>query len=823
MLPGPDGLVGRVIGGYRLNRLLGSGGTGAVFLGEREDSLPAGDAPPEQAAIKVLIPPMQLSANDQAEFRTRFRREAEALQQLRHPHILSVRALGEDEATGLPYMVLPYLDGGTLATRLAAGALALTEASQYFAQLADALDYAHGQMVVHRDIKPANILLDRQGQVYLADFGLVKLFDGTRTTLTTTGQVMGTPEYMAPEQARGDQVGPAADIYSAGIVLYQMVTGRLPFQAKSLTDMLLQIVQSAPPPPRQFRPDLPEPAEAAILRALAKSPAARLSSAGTLSRAFALGLQGQWSDDLRSPAVPADPTIQVVLPPTIATPPSATHRSIDSLSGTVPAAPPQPFSVPPLYVQQPAPANAWPGTPGQTAGGGWTGAPPTVGAAQQPGRRWNRVALYICTALIVLSLSGVGVYLHFQPSQTGSGGPGPNATATGGPGSTITPLIANQHFKIATDLPVSGPDASVGLPTQYAVDLAVSQNADLGNGNTLEVIHMNNEGVSGADPTIGAQNIQRLIADPQVVAIVGPFNSGVAKVEIPLVTTASLVEISPSNTNPGLTEQQYAQQYSLDFSTMHPSGYPEAYFRIPGPDDQQGKADAMAALGSPLNARTVYVVDDSSAYGKGLSDFFTQSFTASGGTVLGRQSISSQSSDLTPLASAITSAHPDVVFYGGVTSDGGGRLKKDLVADGYGGPMLGGDGIAEDPGWQQIAGAAASNTFGTVAAPDVSTLPAQFTNAYNAFVASKPDNQLWPYSAMAYDAAMVEISAIRSLLSSGTPITRANVRGVVAGIQYAGVTGQISFDANGDDTHSVFSLYGIDASEQWRYVRQIIV
>ena len=126
-------------------------------------------------------------------------------------------------------------------------------------------------------------------------------------------------------------------------------------------------------------------------------------------------------------------------------------------------------------------------------------------------------------------------------------------------------------IKIATDLPVSGTDAAQGLPTQYGVDLAVSQ-AQLGGGYTLQVVHKNDEGASGADPTIGATNISALLADPQVMAVVGPFNSGVAKAEIPVATNGGLVLMSPTNTNPGLTKEQYAQANGINFAQLHPAG-----------------------------------------------------------------------------------------------------------------------------------------------------------------------------------------------------------------------------------------------------------
>src|SRR5262249_53825032 len=160
---------------------------------------------------------------------------------------------GEDEESGLSYMVLPYLSGGTLATRLAQGALPFEEIERYAKQIAEALDYAHGQGVVHRDIKPGNVLLNAQGEVALADFGIAKIFDAAGTTLltiTNSGQVMGTAEYMSPEQAQGEDVTPATDIYGLGMVLYHLVTGKVPFEGKSLTQVLLQIATTPPMPPR---------------------------------------------------------------------------------------------------------------------------------------------------------------------------------------------------------------------------------------------------------------------------------------------------------------------------------------------------------------------------------------------------------------------------------------------------------------------------------------------------------------------------------------------------------------------------------------------
>lgn len=398
--------------------------------------------------------------------------------------------------------------------------------------------------------------------------------------------------------------------------------------------------------------------------------------------------------------------------------------------------------------------------------------------------------------------------------------------ALAGCGSTGGGGTANKDLIIATELPVVGTDATIGLPTQYGVDLAVSQ-ANLPNGYKLTVKHDNYAGASGPDTGLATANVNSLVANSSVVAVVGPFNSGIAKVTIPISNNAGLTFISPANTNPGLTLSQYAEANSINYNLLHPAGKPDAYFRIPGTDVVQGKVDAEVALGAPINAKSAYVVDDNSVYGKGLADFFTQNFTSGGASVVDRAHITAaQVANLNSLATTIKAKNPDIVFFGGVTSGGGGALKKALVDSGYSNPMVGGDGIVDGTGFTGTAGDAAVNTYGTVAAPDISALTSsaaqKFETDYKAFVSGKSNNDLLPYSAMAYDAANIEIQAIKNLINANKDVTRANVRDEVAKIQYPGITGNISFDANGDNAGpKVFSVYTVDQTKQWVFKVQV--
>lgn len=308
-------MSGASVGQYILDSLIGEGATGSVYLAHH------GSDTDKRVAIKLF----QLTRTDGSEDdlgAISAALEAFILRHLDHPHIVKALDSGIDQAAGVSYIVFPFIAGQTLAQQLAQGPLPLSACDSYLAQLADALDYLHRQGIVHRDLKPANILLDAHGEVFIFDFGIAQLppamraaiarapdpndpndlndpdirlsqlFDIRAEAITAAGVVLGTPEYLSPEQMRGGNVGPYTDIYALGMTLYQMVTGRVAFEGASMWQVLSQVAQAEPVHPRVLRPELPEAADAAILRALEKIPARRFPTASALATAFSRGLRG---------------------------------------------------------------------------------------------------------------------------------------------------------------------------------------------------------------------------------------------------------------------------------------------------------------------------------------------------------------------------------------------------------------------------------------------------------------------------------------------------------------------------------------------------
>ena len=265
-------LIGKTVGPYRILEQIGAGGMATVYKAYQPNM-------DRYVAIKVL--PIQLSKDP--EFTKRFEREARAIARLEHAHILPVHDYGDQE--GITYIAMRYIKAGTLKDRMSAGRLSLEEINRLIGQIGGALDYAHRMGVIHRDVKPANVLMDDQGDTYLSDFGLARMMEPTQQ-ITGSGVGLGTPAYMSPEQGQGIKVDHRSDIYSLGIILFEMLTGRVPYEAETPMAVVLKHITGDLPLPRTLNPNTPEAVERVILKALSKDPADRYQTAGEMVQAL---------------------------------------------------------------------------------------------------------------------------------------------------------------------------------------------------------------------------------------------------------------------------------------------------------------------------------------------------------------------------------------------------------------------------------------------------------------------------------------------------------------------------------------------------------
>jgi len=261
-----EDLSGKQLGPYRVVAPLGEGGMAAVFKAYQAGM-------DRYVALKIL--PRYFASDPQ--FVGRFEQEAKVLARLLHPHILPVHDYGE--ADGYTYIAMPFVESGTLADLLDEKPLPLVQIRRIVTQVGDALDYAHSQGVIHRDVKPSNVLVDQRGNCLLTDFGIAKMVEGS-VYLTRTGGIVGTPAYMSPEQIQGQELDGRSDVYSLGIVLYEMATGRPPYRAETPPAIFVKHLHDPLPPPSVLNPSLPEPVERGRGRGQRHSQQGRLQHRG---------------------------------------------------------------------------------------------------------------------------------------------------------------------------------------------------------------------------------------------------------------------------------------------------------------------------------------------------------------------------------------------------------------------------------------------------------------------------------------------------------------------------------------------------------------
>ncbi len=430
-------LSGMQFGPYQMLRPLGEGGMAMVYRAYQPSV-------EREVAVKVL--PQQY-AND-PQFSERFKREAKTLATLQHPRILAVFDYGQAE--GYSYMVMPLVNAGSLTDYLKGRTVSFSETVRIIGQIADALDYAHKRGLVHRDIKPANVLMDDGGNCLLSDFGIAHIVEGS-TMLTSAGAVLGTPSYMSPEQGQGTQVDARSDIYSLGVMLFEMLVGRVPYRADTPVAVMLKHVMDPIPVPRSLNPNIPPELERITMKALAKDPANRFQTAGEFAAA------------LRHADLTAGAAAPIVVAATM-----------------VAAAPTQVYGggVAPADGTRVAAAAGYPLPSTQVYGGGYAAPPPPMAAAalSQPiprqipqqgrGSRAPMVVIGILALLVVVAAIAIAASL-LAPGNTREAGPAAiSAQAqTATPTKPATPMVAGGS---ATDIPgqpvvVAGPSATAAV------------------------------------------------------------------------------------------------------------------------------------------------------------------------------------------------------------------------------------------------------------------------------------------------------------------------------------------------------------------------
>jgi branched-chain amino acid transport system substrate-binding protein len=377
-------------------------------------------------------------------------------------------------------------------------------------------------------------------------------------------------------------------------------------------------------------------------------------------------------------------------------------------------------------------------------------------------------------------------------------------------------------IKVGISLPLSGSSLASAGPARDGALLAIKEFSLKGYKVEAFVLDHSVNGVH--DPQQGAKDMTTLVSDAAVMAVVGPFNSSVAKVQIPVSNEAGLLQCSPANTNQDLTQGEPGLQLRAKFPDRI------AYIRVAATDLVQGPAVARLGV-EDLGLKKVAIIDDTETYGKGLADTFEAEWKALGGEVVGREGAPKGTTDYLPILTKFAEGDPDAVFYGGVTATGGGLVRKQMPQAGLGDLVyLGGDGIQDGRGdtagsFINIAGDAAPNSYSSVAAIAEFPGKAEFAAKYEAEFGEAPG----AYAASGYACAQVVLKAIETAAAKGD-VTRENTRaaGTDTSTTFATVIGDLQFDEVGDTKQPIISLFKVDMTAgegtgDWTFLKQLTI
>ncbi|WP_350325388.1 bifunctional serine/threonine-protein kinase/ABC transporter substrate-binding protein [Streptomyces katrae] len=804
-----------IAGRYELLERIGQGGMGRVWRGADRQLFG------REVAIKEILFPPGLEEGDRAGLLGRFTAEARAAVTISHPGIITVHDVVEHH--GAPVIVMEYIRGESLAAAIRGrGRLPVERVAEIGSALLDALAEAHGARIVHRDIKPDNVLLTKD-RVVLTDFGIAHLADAT-TRLSHSGIVIGTPQYMAPEQLEGRRPTAANDLWALGATLYHAVEGRPPFEAEGLHALAVAVFTRPHRPPVHAGPLAPvldalltkDPerriglAEAsALLASVLRNPRqgpgpatgaepaeARPDDTRPDEQAPAEAGPGQVRPDETAPdaagpgaACPDDAAPHEASPGTACpdgtrpdgTHPDGTRPDEARPDGTGTAVLPGPDR--PTVTAAPVPPAGELVTLGPTD--------PDRGDERTPARPralGRRFAVW-GVALATLAAGSALTWTLNRDHSSGSG----SGTGTGGSGASSVTVV------IGVDAPLSGDLSSFGAGIRNSADLAArtANRTRHVPGVNFEVKALDDE----AAPAKGAPNAARFIADEKVLGVVGPFTSAVARTFVEPLARANLVNVSPSNTDPALTlGPQWAKG-----TASRPYG---TYFRTVATDVDQGPF-AARHLHDEAGKTRLYVVDDSGAYGAGLASGFTAEFRKLGGSVVGADHVDPAQSGFSALASKIRASGAEAVYFGGYHTTAA-PLSRQLKEAGVTVPLVGGDGIFDQQ--YLTANPKADGDLATNIGEPVERLARgdAFLADYRA--AGYPE-AAGAYGPSAYDAAWTLVEAVKAVVAAngGTlpADARARMARAVSGLGFDGVTGRVAFDEYGDARNRRLTVYTV--------------